>query len=258
MQQGHSVRPTSSTLEQLSNNHIDLWFISPNEISDLIVQYLKTLLSKKEKEKLAHYKNSKAQHTALITRAICRMVLSQYTNTAPSKLNFIKNQHGKPELTDNKNKIRFNLSHNNDLIIIAICTKDDIGCDIENPLRKVNIEPLTRRYFSEQEHLEICTLTSKVQQQRFFEMWTLKEAFVKATGIGISLGLDTFYFDKHAANKEINIQFNKSFPLNKSQVWQFYQQELEQQLLAVCRSSQLKQSINLLDASQLTTSMLED
>jgi len=258
LQQGYSVRPTLSTLEQLSSSHIDLWFITPTQISDLLFNYLKTLLTKKEKDKLAHYKNSKAQHTALITRAICRLVLSQYTNTTPSDLSFIKNQHGKPELTNNSNKIRFNLSHNNDLIIIAICAKDDIGCDIENPLRKVNIEPLTRRYFSEQEHLEICTLTPKIQQQRFFEMWTLKEAFVKATGIGISLGLDTFYFDKDVVSKEINVQFNESYPLNKSHIWQLYQQELEQQLLAVCRSSKLKQSINFLDASQLTTSMLED
>ena len=252
------MRPTSSTLEQLSNNHIDLWFIAPTKISELLVQYLKTLLSKKEQEKLQHYKNLTAQHTALITRAICRLVLSQYTNTPPSDLSFIKNQHGKPELTNNTNKIRFNLSHNNDLIIIAICAKDDIGCDIENPLRKVNIEPLTRRYFSEQEHLEICTLTPKIQQQRFFEMWTLKEAFVKATGIGISLGLDTFYFDKDVVNKEINVQFNESYPLNKGHIWQLYQQELEQQLLAVCRSSKLKQSINILDANELTISKLKE
>ena len=242
---------TISSLEQLKTNYIDLWAINPTQLSDSSIEYLKTALIENEVEKLKRYKNKKAQHTALVTRAISRLVLAQYTTTQASQLTFKRNQHGKPELINNKENLRFNLSHNNELIIIGVCIEDDIGCDIENPLRKVNIEPLTRRYFSKQEHNELCELTSEIQQQRFFEMWTLKEAFVKATGVGIGLGLDTFYFNKTLSENNINIIFNDHYPLDKNQSWQFYQQRLSNQLLSICRSSELTQNINFLKAEQL-------
>ena len=242
---------STSSLEQLKTNHIDLWKIDPTQLSELSIKALESILSKNELEDIKRYKNKNALRTTLITRAISRLVLAQYTTEQAPQLNFERNRYGKPELINNEANLRFNISHNNELIIIAICIKDDIGCDIENPLRKVKIEPLSRRYFSKQEHTELCKLTSKTQQQRFFEMWTLKEAFVKATGIGISLGLNTFYFEKSASENDINIKFNDNYPLDQNQPWQFYQKNFKQQLLTICRASGVKQIVNLLEAQKL-------
>jgi len=135
---------------------------------------------------------------------------------------------------------------------MAVCIGDDIGCDIESPLRKVSIDPITRRYFATQEHEQLCELTDDVKRQQFFKIWTLKEAFVKATGVGINLGLNSFYFEwSENAASEINILFNNNYPLNKQVKWQFNQQIFNQQMLAICRSSKRKQSINFIDAIQL-------
>jgi len=248
---GQSVQVITSSLQQLSKDHIDVWTIAPAQLSQVSLNYLQTLLSADELNKLTQYKNKDAQHTNFVARALCRLVLAHYTQLTASELAFLRNQHGKPELANNQHKVRFNLSHNNDLIILSLCIKDDIGCDIENPSRKVNVKPLTRRYFSKQEYTELCELENEAQHLRFFEMWTLKEAFVKATGVGISLGLDSFHFDMQSMDNSIRVIFNDNYTLQRNHSWQFHQQHLSDQLLAICRSSKLKQKINFLKAEQL-------
>ncbi|TEW55972.1 4'-phosphopantetheinyl transferase superfamily protein [Psychromonas sp. RZ22] len=242
-----------SSLQALEKNHIDLWFIDPNTISAQSIQDLSSVLSHSEAEKLAQYKNKSAQHTALVTRSISRIILANYTQLSASEISFVRNQHGKPELEKNINNVQFNLSHNHHLIVMAVCVNDDIGCDIESPLRKVNIEPITRRYFSKQEHKQLIELNDEKKQQRFFELWTLKEAFVKATGVGISLGLDTFHFsfNKNKLTSNINLAFNSHYPLDKNVQWQLYQAAFKNQMLAICRANELPQNVNFLDASQL-------
>lgn len=245
------MKTNLSSQQQLKKNHIDLWCIDPIKLSESSISYLEKMLDKDERRKLQQYKNIKSQHTALVTRSISRLILSQYTKTSPSKLSFTSNQHGKPKLINNEENIRFNLSHNNELIIMAVCLEDEIGCDIENPSRKVNIEPIARRYFSKQEYSELNNLPELLKISRFFEIWTLKEAFVKATGVGISLGLDSFYFNRISTESNIEIIFNDNYALDKNHSWQFHQQQLSNQLLSICRSSKLKQKVNFLRAEQL-------
>lgn len=255
-------------------DQIDLWSIDPSSLPAQSIKTLSAILSAEESENLLKYKNKTTQHCALVTRSICRLVLAQYTKKLASELQFIRNKHGKPELViDNEamdnitninnldylsnsnhlDRIRFNLSHNNHLIIIAVCVNDDIGCDIENPQRKVSIEPITRRFFAKQEHSVLNRLQGKEQQQKFFECWTLKEAFVKATGVGISLGLDTFYFSlsKKSKKKTIEINFNDHYPFDKKAKWQFYQVPFKDQILSICRASPHQQTINYFDATLL-------
>ena len=241
-----------SSLPALASDNIDLWAINPAQLSIDSVSALRSLLTPDESKQLLQYKNQAAQHTYLITRSICRLILTQYVNSEPHSLSFVRDQHGKPELVHNKHNIRFNLSHNNQVIIMVVCVNDDIGCDIEDPKRKVSIEPITRRYFSKQEHIDIAHLKGEQQQQRFFQFWTLKEAFVKATGRGISLGLDTFQFQLTTGEYDkISPTFNEHYPLNKKNQWQCYQAPFQEQLLAICRASKRQQNINYLNAASL-------
>lgn len=241
-----------SSLNSLATNQIDLWSIDPTQLTENTIILLSTLLSNEESLKLQQYKNKSAQHTSLVTRSLSRLILSQYTNTAPGALSFIRNAHGKPALVENINNLSFNLSHNNDLIIMAICVNDDLGCDIENPTRKISIEPISRRYFAQQEHQQLCELIGEAKKQRFFEIWTLKEAFVKATGIGIGLGLDTFYFDfKNRLSDHIDVCFNDHYKLDEETSWQCHQTKFNDQSLAICRQSKLKQTIKHIDATYL-------
>ena len=245
-----------SSFNALKTDSIDLWFIVPSQLPSQHFKTLIQLLTDQEQQKIQQYKHQATQHTALVTRGFARLVLAEYSEQAATTLAFKRNKHGKPELENNNRNIRFNLSHNNNLIVMAVCVDDDIGCDIEDPKRKISIEPISRRYFAKQEHQQLIALSNQIQQQRFFEIWTLKEAFVKATGIGIGLGLDSFYFEwtdkvDETIGKAINIHFNEHYPLAKQQDWQCHQTMFEQQALAISRASSMQQNIIFLNALDL-------
>lgn len=197
--------------QQIASNEVHLWTITPQKISSPTqLTYLKSLLNKDELNKYQKYRHPKNQHTALVTRAFIRTVLALYLNKHPHDLEFTINPHGKPELSNRDIPLRFNLSHNDQLIICSVCLDHDIGCDIENINRKISIDSIAKRYFSAAESKALLALPAAIKQSRFFEYWTLKEAFVKAMGIGISFGLETFSFEITPSEK---MKFNDSIKL---------------------------------------------
>lgn len=206
----------------IEDNQVHLWVIKPQDITN--TDKLKSLLTKTELEKVNRYRHSKSQHTALITRAFIRSVLSQYSNTVAQEWLFEITTLGKPELKNPPLPLRFNLSHNNELIICAVCLEHNIGCDIENLSRKISVEAIAKRYFSDCEYQVIKNSDKSIQNSTFFEYWTLKEAFVKATGLGISQGLDRFSFTigektRSNMNNNISIQFAENCSEKHPQEW---------------------------------------
>ena len=235
---------SSLAKQQLSDNEIHLWSIDPQQITDQQkLDSLKTLLSKTELEKVQRYRLAKAQHDALITRAFVRTVLALYTDLNAQDLIFAITEHGKPELCNSSLPIRFNLSHNNDLIICAVCLNHDIGCDVESLSRKISVNSIAKRYFSANEYQSLQVLPFTAQKARFFEYWTLKEAFVKATGLGISQGLDTFAFqiettEQAAFNDNITLTFSENSALQNNLDWYSCLNYLDQtHCIAICVKS---------------------
>jgi 4'-phosphopantetheinyl transferase len=201
----------------LQENDVHIWIVNPQQIT--VTPDLYKLLSSVEQEKVQRYRLDKAKHTALITRIFIRLLLSQYAELTPQQWQFNIGKLGKPEIKNAPIPLRFNLSHNNDLIICAICLTKDIGCDIENLSRKINVNAIAKRFFSCSEYQLI-----KATPAQFFEYWTLKEAFVKSTGLGISQGLETFSFEIHASkekqsNDNISLVFNDGCKEKVPQNW---------------------------------------
>lgn len=202
---------------QLTDNDIHLWMVNPKQIK--ATPALRRMLCTKERDKVDRYRLPASQHSALITRAFIRLLLSKYAPLAPDEWQFSISELGKPEIKNPPLALRFNLSHNDHIIICAICLDKDIGCDIEDLTRKVSINAIAKRFFSKQEALLI-----KKTPRRFFEYWTLKEAFVKATGLGISQGLETFSFVINAPkethfNDNINLTFDEKARQKSPQDW---------------------------------------
>jgi len=69
-----------------------------------------------------------------------------------------------------------------------------LGVDVESIMRKVELLALSKRYFAQQEHAELQELEGLEQRERFFALWTLKEAWLKARGLGLHIPLDDFSF----------------------------------------------------------------
>ncbi|MBF0287787.1 MAG: 4'-phosphopantetheinyl transferase superfamily protein [SAR324 cluster bacterium] len=210
-------------MEQLSKNEIHLWFVFPDEIQDttLLSEY-QQVLSPEEKQQWQRFHFEKHRHLYLVARALVRAILSRYTAIPPKLLEFSKNKYGKPELMvpDSTISLCFNLSHTEGLIILGVTLNQKIGVDVEDTERK-NISALElKKFFSSQEFDDLQNLSGKEQGIRFFDYWTLKESYIKACGMGLSLPLDQFSF--HISGKgSLQISFAPALH-DDPRRWQFW------------------------------------
>lgn len=209
----------------LQDNDIHLWLTRPKKIADpnLLASY-QLLLSADEKKRQQRYRFAKNRHNSLVTRAFVRCVLSQYADLQPTEWLFESGRHGKPEISNSSLPIRFNLSHTEGMVVCAVILDKGIGCDIESRSRIVDLKSIARRYFSASEVKTLLALPATQQQARFFEYWTLKEAYVKATGQGLSIPLDAFSFnigrsEVEKYNDHIELNFEQESQGNTSENW---------------------------------------
>jgi 4'-phosphopantetheinyl transferase len=181
---------------ELLETDIHLWITRPQHIQDseLLAQY-RALLTAEEKLKQQRYRFEKDRHTALITRAFIRDLLSSYAAIAPADWSLKIGANGKPEIFDPPIPLRFNLSHTKNLIICAVTLHNEIGCDVESVGRSSDILAIANHYFSASETKELFSLPEREQRSRFFDYWTLKESYIKARGVGLfAIPLEDFSF----------------------------------------------------------------
>lgn len=158
--------------------------------------YYRSLLSREETGRLERFAFDHLKLEYLVTRALCRTVLSAYSNASPQDWRFRTNRYGRPEIDadDETPPLRFNLSNASGLVACAVTRTADIGIDVEATDRGGETEAIADRYFAPQELREFEALATEHRRRRFFELWTLKEAYLKASGVGLSLALDRISF----------------------------------------------------------------
>ena len=173
----------------LSNNEVHVWQANLGLSADQI-QSFSQLLSADEWQRAERFHFDRDRKYFIAGRSILRTILSRYLATPPSQIQFCYGDHGKPALaeTGEEQSLCFNLSHSAGLALYAVTRDRQIGVDIER-VRMVEAEQLAQRFFSPREYTVITSLPSQRQQFAFFQLWTCKEAALKATGEGIS-GLD--------------------------------------------------------------------
>lgn len=130
----------------------------------------------------------------LIGRACARQLLAAYLAEAdPARLPLREGAHGKPFLErDPDPSIRFNWSHSGEIVAVAFSRDADIGVDIERVDRATDIDAVAERVFSATELAAYRTFEGEARREAFFNGWTRKEAFIKATGEGLSRALQGF------------------------------------------------------------------
>ncbi len=209
---------------EIPNNNIHLWFAFPDAISDetLLLRY-QQLLNDEEKKRWQRFHFARHRHHYLVTRALIRSTLSYYIDIDPADWRFSFNPYGKPEIISAlaDKPIRFNLSHTDGLVMCAIVLENDIGADIENLQKKHATLKIAEHVFSKQEIEALQNMPEHEQAQRFFEYWTLKEAYIKARGMGLSLPLNQFGFILRE-NQPVEINFDSRMDDNPEH-WQFWQ-----------------------------------
>ncbi|MDD5267015.1 MAG: 4'-phosphopantetheinyl transferase superfamily protein [Methylococcales bacterium] len=139
---------------------------------------------------LAHkFKNELLHKRYVESHGRLRNLLAKTLNQSPEKIRIRKAEHGKPYLADHP-ELAFNLSHTEDRLMIAVGWNCRLGVDIEIGKQRINLSGLVDKCFAEEEALYWNQQPEVQKNQAFYRFWTRKEAFVKATGHGISLGLN--------------------------------------------------------------------
>ena len=150
------------------------------------------ILSTDELERAGRFRFERDQKRFIVARGILRKILGRYLEMNPHKLRFEYTSHGKPVLATNSgyDTLRFNLSHSGAFALYAVTRGRNIGIDIERVRDDIDVEQIARRYFSQGEISSLERIHKNKRSGVFFQYWTRKEAFIKATGEGISFPME--------------------------------------------------------------------
>ncbi len=200
-----------------------LWIARPSEIRDpeLLAAY-DDLMTADEREKVSRFRFEKDRHTSVVTRALVRTSLSRYADVSPEDWRFVANQYGRPEIDEPREAraLRFNLSHTDGLVVCLVSRGRDVGVDVEDRTRGGNLLDVADRFFSPLEVKALRALPLEEQMDRFFLYWTLKESYIKARGMGLSISLSAFSFELDSPGRGIRILFDPDFE-DESGRWRF-------------------------------------
>jgi 4'-phosphopantetheinyl transferase len=172
---------------------VDVWRVRIDP-SESLSASLEGLLSPDELARANRFRFARDRGRFVVARAVLRQVLGAYREVPPAALRFAYGPHGKPRLVDSSpdgRHIAFNLSHSEDLALIAVSEGHEIGIDLE-AIRPVKVAfALAGHVFSPEERAALATAPDR--DRVFYRFWTTKEACAKAVGIGMALLLDDPY-----------------------------------------------------------------
>ncbi len=203
-------------------DEVHVWLAFPDQITDEpLLMRCRSVLTPEEQAATERFVFARHRHQHLLTRALQRDLLSRYTGVQPAAWRFEKNGYGKPEISSPRHwhRLRFNLSHTDGLIACAVTLERDVGVDVEYVGRPVRVMELAPSVFAPPEVSGLQRLRPSEQRARFFALWTLKEAYIKARGKGLSIPLDKFSFT-FKQHEEIGIDIDPSLE-DDAATWQF-------------------------------------
>ncbi|KUF36543.1 MULTISPECIES: 4'-phosphopantetheinyl transferase family protein [Lysinibacillus] len=151
---------------------------------------LTAFISNEKKNRLQKFHYKEDYKRGLLGDILARYLISTNFNIAPCTIEFANNSYGKPFIKNLPNAF-FNVSHSGNYVFCGV-SNTEIGVDIEkHHLLDLN---LAQHIFSSEEYKDLITLSDKDQLDYFFKLWTLKEAYIKYLGIGLSTPLQSFSF----------------------------------------------------------------
>ena len=210
---------TQSSKRRLAVGQVDVWLTAPGAIDAGRLRGYEALMDASERERWQRFRVPKPRLIHLVARALLRTTLSCYADVEPAHWRFETNQYGRPHIAAPEigRDLRFNLSHTDGLVVLAIAEGCEVGIDVESLDRRLDTADIAPTVF---EASELAAFRAAPEHQRrdlFFAFWTLKEAYIKARGMGLSLPLDGFAFDLSQVNPRIS--FNHRCPDDASR-WQ--------------------------------------
>lgn len=174
---------------------IQLW-IAKLDLPSALIQELGQTLSPEEIRRAERFRFDQHRRRFVAARGILRNLLGRYLGLPAAQLSFSYNPQGKPYLAGLPSSaiptLFFNLSHSHDLALYAFSKELELGVDLEQIKPQTESLQIASRYFAPGEYATLQALPSEEKMAAFYTFWTLKEAYVKAQGVGLSLAFDQF------------------------------------------------------------------
>jgi 4'-phosphopantetheinyl transferase len=174
-------------------DEIHVWHAALDR-AETILGKLEPTLSLEEKARADRFHFVNDRNRFVVARGRLRELLGKYLQQAPASLQFSYEKYGKPSLAGGNasSGLCFNVSHSAGLVVYAIARERNLGIDVEHVRPEFAGEDIAKRYFSARELTDLRTLPPEARVEGFFHCWTRKEAYMKATGMGLQIPLDSF------------------------------------------------------------------
>lgn len=174
------------------------WVPSCDDAQDL-ARY-RRMLAPGETQRLNRLVTQPLKVEFLMTRALCRETLSRYSAVLSHEWQFEFNAYGKPAISKPvlATPLQFNLSNSCSVVACVVAVDAEVGIDVESWTRHDGALPIAPRIFSPSELAMLSACPEPLRARSFYELWTLKEAYVKARGMGMSMPLDQVSFSPRA------------------------------------------------------------
>ena len=168
-------------------------------------------LPESSRKTIQRYKNVIAMQRTLLGELLARRVLSEKMSIRPEMIDIKKAEKGKPfvapthGITQSRPVSKFNISHSGDWVVAAFDNKE-IGIDVEK-IRQIKYN-IAERFFSKEEFWELDKKTGRAKREFFFDLWTLKESYLKLIGKGLTKSLNSFSI--YRLNSEFRLKEGKT------------------------------------------------
>lgn len=174
----------------LSQGTVDLWAVRTHG-PDSVVDRFRDVLSPDERDRVERFRFDHLRQAFILGRGALRLLLGTYLETAPASIRFTYGSNGKPSVTSAAG-VHFNASGSGEVALFAFTLGRELGVDVERIRPMSDMCSIAGKYFCPAEAATLRSLPSLESDQAFFRCWTRKEAYIKATGAGLSASLSDF------------------------------------------------------------------
>lgn len=184
------------------------------------------LLDDEERANHARYRREEDRDLYVRAHALTRRALSsQVPSVGPSAWRFARKPNERPALEAGlagATGLRFNLTHTPGLVACVVSRAPEVGVDAECTTRLLDLGPVARTVYDDGELAALFALEAKALRARFFDLWTLKEAWLKARGFGFSCDPKNLAFSFDGEAREPRVRFDRAkLPAEREGAWAF-------------------------------------
>ncbi|MCP1396572.1 MULTISPECIES: 4'-phosphopantetheinyl transferase family protein [Bacillus cereus group] len=196
---------------------MEIYAVKIIDINSEQLDELSLLIDSRKRHRIKKYVKKKNKLQTLMGEILLRSIIIQKLNINNKDIIFNNDYYGKPHLKNYPN-VFFNLSHSGDFVVCAF-DEYPVGIDIEK-IKDIEYEDLAKNFFTNREYDYIMKNDLDQQLNKFYDIWTLKESYIKCCGKGLSLSLKSFSIEISGL-KEINVIMGCSYTDHKLQILEF-------------------------------------